>query len=120
MPMFYKTPAEANDVLPPKIAPAAFLGDCMTTTDTDPEHTLTSGFYKQVAGEPLVYTYPFDEMKVCLEVKGEMIITDEVGTSIKPKRGDVLYFKKNSTITFEAIGEGSYGHFFYTGLKVMS
>lgn len=89
----------------------------MTCKGTDAEHTITSGFYKQVAGEPLVYTYPFDEMKICLETVGDMSVTDEEGTTVHPKRGDTLYFKAGSTITFKATGEGAYGKFFYCGLK---
>lgn len=119
MPMGFLPTAEAADVLPPKIAPTSFLGDIMTSKDTDAEHTITSGFFKQVEGEPLVYTYPYDEMKICLETVGDMTISDEEGTTVKPKKGDTLYFKKGCTITFKATGEGSYGNFFYVGLKTL-
>ena len=117
--MLFKPCAEAFDVLPPKISENSYLGDTMTSKDTDPEHTITSGFFKVVPGEPLVYTYPYDEMKICLETNGDMIISDETGAEIHPKRGDTMYLKKGSTITFKAEGEGAYGRFFYCGLKTL-
>lgn len=120
MPMGFKPTSEAYDVLPPKISESAYLGDILTSKDTDPEHTLTSGFFKVVPGEPLVYTYPYDEMKICLDSEGDMTIGDEEGTTVTPKKGDTLYFKKGSTITFKATGEGSYGRFFYVGLKTFN
>ncbi|KAG0671190.1 hypothetical protein C6P40_003965 [Pichia californica] len=119
MPMEFLPTAKAADVLPPKISDGAFLGDVMTSKDTDAEHTLTSGFFKVIPGKPLVYTYPYDEMKICLESAGDMTISDECGTIVKPKKGDTLYFKKGCTITFGAVGEGSYGKFFYVGLKTL-
>lgn len=118
--MGFKPTSEAYDVLPPKISESAYLGDILTSKDTDPEHTLTSGFFKVVPGEPLVYTYPYDEMKICLDSEGDMTIGDEEGTTVTPKKGDTLYFKKGSTITFKATGEGSYGRFFYVGLKTFN
>lgn len=117
--MLFTPTSEAADVLPPKIAPAAYLGDTMTSKDTDAEHTITAGFFRVVPGEALVYTYTYDEMKICLESSGDMTISDEEGTTVHPKKGDTLYFKKGCTITFKATGEGSYGKFFYCGLKTL-
>lgn len=120
MPMEFYPTAQAADVLPPKISDNSYLGDTMTSKNTDAEHTITSGFFKVVPGEPLVYTYTYDEMKVCLESVGDMSTTDEEGTVIKPKKGDTIYLKNGCTITFKAEGEGSYGKFFYCGLKTLN
>jgi ethanolamine utilization protein EutQ (cupin superfamily) len=120
MPMEFYPTAQAYDVLPPKISESAYLGDTMTSKNTDAEHTITSGFFKFVDGEPLVYTYPYDEMKICLESVGDITISDEEGTTVRPKKGDTLYLKKGATITFKAVGPESYARFFYTGLKALN
>ncbi|GMG21278.1 unnamed protein product [Ambrosiozyma monospora] len=116
MPMTIIPKDKGYDVLPEKIAPTSYLEDIMDS-EAAPAEQISAGFYKQVAGEELVYTYGFDEMKVVLEVKGDFTITDEVGTVTKPKRGDVYYFKKGCTITFKSEGEGAFGYFYYVGLK---
>lgn len=118
--MEFTPTAQAFDVLPPKISENSYLGDTMTSKNTDAEHTISAGFFKVIPGEALVYTYPYDEMKICLETSGDMIISDECGTTIHPKKGDTLYFKKGCTITFKAEGEGAYGRFFYCGLKTFN
>lgn len=120
MPMEFYPTAEAYDVLPPKISPSSFLGDTMTSKNTDAEHTISAGFFKFIDGEPLVYKYPYDEMKICLESVGDVTISDEEGTTVRPKKGDTLYFKKGATITFKAVGAESYGRFFYCGLKTFN
>ena len=120
MPMEFLPTEKAFDVLPPKISENSYLGDIMTSKNTDAEHTITSGFFKVVPGEPLVFTYPYDEMKICLETKGDMIMIDETGTTIHPKKGDTIYLKKGCTITFKAEGEDAYGRFFYCGLKAFN
>ncbi|GME71907.1 unnamed protein product [Ambrosiozyma monospora] len=116
MPMTIIPKDKGYDVLPAKIGPTSYLEDILDA-DAPPKTQISSGFYKQVAGEELVFTYGFDEMKVVLEVKGDFTITDEEGKVTKPKRGDVYYFKKGCTITFKAEGEGAFGYFFYCGLK---
>lgn len=40
---------------------------------------MTCGFYKQEKGEPLVYTYDYDEVKIILGIEGEYTISDEIG-----------------------------------------
>ncbi|GME73245.1 unnamed protein product [[Candida] boidinii] len=114
MSMLYKPAAEGKDVLPPKVGPTSYLGDIFTSNAV-PEDQITCGFFKQVAGEPLVYTYTYDEMKVILEVDGTFNITDETGYSVDAKQGDVFYFKKGCTITFKATG--GHGYAWFCGLK---
>lgn len=117
MPLLHKPKAEAYEILPPKISPNSFLGD-FHTTDAPESEQMTSGFFKVIPGEPLVYTYPYDEVKIVLEVEGEFKVTDEEGTTVSCKPGDFLYFKKGTTITFEVIGdEKAYSYNFYVGRK---
>lgn len=49
-------------------------------------------------GEPLVYTYSYEEMKIILE--GEVNISDGMGEKVKAGPGDVFHFPKGATITF--------------------
>ncbi|KAK9480743.1 hypothetical protein V1514DRAFT_325283 [Lipomyces japonicus] len=110
MPLTYLKGAASNK--PPHIANGnAFLGDVIAT-DTDPEHQISAGFYRQEKGTPLVYTYHYDEVKVI--VAGDLTIKDETGTEVTAGPGDVLYFKKGSTITFTS---SDFGLGFYAGLR---
>ncbi|CAK9440023.1 uncharacterized protein LODBEIA_P41230 [Lodderomyces beijingensis] len=116
MPMLYKPAAEAQQTKPPQIpSPGnnSFLGDIFTS-DAPEDKQISCGFYKQEAGEPLVYHYSYDEMKIILEVEGEYTITDETGYKVSVSPGDVFYFSKGTTITFETTG---YGLAFFTGLR---
>ncbi|QBM90499.1 Protein of unknown function DUF861 [Metschnikowia aff. pulcherrima] len=116
MPMQYKSSAEGKEVKPPQIpSPGnnSFLGDVFTS-DAPKEQQISCGFYKQEKGEPLVYKYDYDEMKIILEVEGEYTLTDETGYKVSVKPGDVFYFPKGTTITFETTG---YGYAFFTGLR---
>jgi len=74
---------------------------------------LCSGFFELLAGEPLDYTYTYDEMKVVVE--GEFQLTDlDSGAQVTARPKDVLFFPKGSRIRFEtpdrALG-------FYTGQR---
>lgn len=116
MPMLYKPAAEGKAVKPPQIpSPGnnSFLGDIFTS-EAPKEQQISCGFYKQEKGEPLVYYYDYDEMKIILEVEGEYTIADESGYKVSVAPGDVLYFKKGTTVTFETTG---YGYAFFTGLR---
>ncbi|CDK29143.1 unnamed protein product [Kuraishia capsulata CBS 1993] len=118
MPMLYQ-PKEKwglDLVLPAIPTPGnnSFLGDVFTS-EAEPDKQISCGFYRQEAGEPLVYTYDYDEMKVILEVVGEYTLTDETGYKVSVKPGDVFYFKKGCTITFQ--NTGGYGLAFFTGLR---
>lgn len=116
MPMKYTPVVNGKAVKPPQIpSPGnnSFLGDIFTS-DNEKDKQISCGFYKQEAGEPLVYTYDYEEMKVFLEVEGEYTVTDETGYKVTVQPGDVFYFKNGSTITFETTG---YGLAFFTGLR---
>src|SRR3954453_2289534 len=75
----------------------AFIGD----TFANPKGSeLCSGFFELRAGEPLDYTYTYDEMKVVVE--GEFHLTDlDSGQQVVARPKDVLFFPKGSRIRFE-------------------
>ena len=98
----YKPPLIANE--------NAYLGDVITSTDTD--KPISSGFYRLEKGTPLVYTYTYHETKIILE--GEFDITDETGQTVHATPGDVFYFPKGSVITFTT---NSYGLGWFTGQR---
>lgn len=104
-------------VPPPKISPNSYLGDVVTVGNEVP---ISGGFFKVVPGEPLVYTYPYDEIKLVLEVEGDFIVSDGEGNVVHPKSGDILKFPKGVTITFEVKGdESAYAFNFYVGQKAV-
>ena len=43
-------------------------------------------FLQTRKGEPLVYTYDYDEMKIIVEVSGEFTLTDETGKKLVPNQ----------------------------------
>ena len=100
----YKVPLLAGD--------NAFLGDLYSSDKTNPEHPISAGMFRLVKGEPLTYTYKYDEMKIILE--GDYTITDSTGQSVTASPGDVFYFPKGSTITFTTT---DYGLAFYCGAR---
>jgi ethanolamine utilization protein EutQ (cupin superfamily) len=100
MPLQVVPSAKGKEVKPPLISgDNAFLGDVINS-DSDPDKTLSAGFYRQEKGQPLTYTYTYDEMKIIIE--GEMSVEDETGKKVQAKPGDVFYFPKGTTITFNA------------------
>lgn len=90
----------------------AFLDDIAVSSD--PEKTIVSGFFRmEKSDEPLEYYYDYHEMKIIVE--GEMVISDETGSSVEAKVGDVFYFPAGSTITFQS---PSYGIGFFCGQRL--
>lgn len=90
----------------------AYLGDIFSSDQTEPEKPISSGLFRLQKGEPLTYTYKYDEMKIILE--GNFTIKDSTGQEVSAKPGDIFFFPKNSTITFTTT---DYGLAFYTGQK---
>ena len=74
----------------------AFLKDFAVSDDT--EKPMTSGLYRLNAGETLKYTYTNHEKKI--KVDGHFTIEDETGQKVTAKAGDLLYFPKDTSITF--------------------
>jgi ethanolamine utilization protein EutQ (cupin superfamily) len=100
----YKIPLLAGD--------NAYLGDVLSSDKTNPDKPISAGFFRLVKGEPLTYTYGYDEMKIILE--GDYTITDTTGQSVVAKPGDVFMFPKGTTITFTT---SDYGLGFYVGQR---
>ena len=109
MPLLYKPAAEGKDVKPAQIpSPGnnSFLEDTFTS-DAPKDKQISCGFYRQEKGD-------YDEMKIIVEVSGEFTLTDETGKKVSAKPGDVFYFSKGTTITFEST---DYALAFFTGLR---
>ena len=88
----------------------AYLQDTVSSNnDTAP---ISCGFFKMEAGNPLEYTYSYDECKIMLE--GEMTITEKDGASVEMKPGDVVYFDSGTTVTFSSASSGTA---FYVGQR---
>ena len=89
----------------------AWLGDTFVC-EGPKDKTICAGFFHLKAGNPLVYTYDYEEMKVIVD--GEFFITDETGQTVHATKGDVLYFKNGDTITFDT---PTFGIGFFTGQR---
>ncbi|MFK8027341.1 MAG: cupin domain-containing protein [Gammaproteobacteria bacterium] len=88
----------------------AFLSD--TVSSNDPDSPISCGFFRMEKGNPLDYTYTYDEAKIIVD--GEMTISEENGESFNAVAGDVVYFDKGAKITFTS---ESYGIGFYCGQR---
>ena len=73
----------------------AFFEDVMSVGN--PEAPLTCAMFRMEAGEPLVYTYEYDDIKYVLE--GSFTVSDG-NSEVTAVKGDVLRFPAGSTITF--------------------
>lgn len=69
----------------------------------DPKAPISCGMFKIEKGEPLVYTYDYDDTKIMLE--GHIYFSDGE-QKVKADKGDVLFFPKGSTITFSTDDSG--------------
>ncbi len=87
----------------------AYLEDIVSSNDENAP--ITCGLFRMEAGNPLDYTYSYDECKIMLE--GEMSVSENgITKTIKP--GDVLYFDKGTSVTFKS---NSSGLAFYVGQR---
>ena len=88
----------------------AFLQDLVSSkSESSP---ITSGFFRIEKGNPLEYTYSYDECKIMLA--GEMCVTEKGGDTVRLKPGDVIFFDKGTTATFSS---DTYGTVFYVGQR---
>ncbi len=69
----------------------------------DPKAPISCGLFKIEKGNPLVYTYDYDDHKIILE--GHIFFSDGEN-KVKGEQGDVLFFPKGSTITFSTDDSG--------------
>ncbi|MGF1769032.1 ethanolamine utilization protein [Enterovibrio makurazakiensis] len=70
---------------------------------SSPNAPMACGIFKIEKGNPLVYTYDYDDSKIILD--GHIYFSDGTQT-VKGEVGDVLFFPKGSTITFSTDDEG--------------
>lgn len=90
----------------------AYVADIVSSDD--PDAPITCGLFRMEKGNPLKYTYTYDEAKIIVE--GEMTIAEEGGETFHAVEGDVLYFDKGATITFSS---NSSGVGFYCGQRAL-
>ena len=88
----------------------AFLQDTVSSNREDAP--ITCGFFRMESGNPLEYTYSYDECKIMLE--GEMTLVEEGGQTVTLKPGDVVYFDSGTKITFSSESSGTA---FYVGQR---
>ena len=80
----------------------AFLQD--TGASDHAAAPIAYGFFRMEAGNPLEYTYSYDECKVILE--GEMTIAEVDGESYDVSAGDVVYFSRGTSVVFSSKSSG--------------
>ncbi len=80
----------------------AFLSDVVSSND--PEAPITCGLFRIEKGKSLTYTYGYDEAKIIID--GEMTV-DDGSTKVTATPGDILFFPKGSTITFNSNSKGT-------------
>ena len=88
----------------------AFLEDVVSSNNE--EAPISAGFFRMEAGNPLEYTYSYDECKIMLE--GEMTITEAGGETVSLKPGDVVYFDAGTKVVFSSETSGTA---FYVGQR---
>lgn len=66
---------------------------------------ITGGFFRFEAGNPLEYTYTYDEFKIVLE--GEITLAEKGGDSVTLSPGDVVFFESGTTVTFSSQSSGT-------------
>ena len=80
----------------------AYLSDIVSSDDE--EKPITCGLFRMEKGQPLEYTYSYNELKILLE--GEMELTDESGKTVAFKPGDVVSFSDGEKIIFSSKSSG--------------
>ena len=74
----------------------AYLKDFAVSNDK--QSPITVGLFRLEAGDPITYTYTYEEMKLIID--GEFQISDGSGDTVTATVGDLFYFPKGSVITF--------------------
>ena len=88
----------------------AYLQD--TVSSNNDNAPISCGFFRMEAGDPLEYTYSYDECKIMLE--GELTIFEEGGQTITVRPGDVVYFDSGTKVIFSSKTSGTA---FYVGQR---
>ncbi|EWY87176.1 hypothetical protein FOQG_03967 [Fusarium oxysporum f. sp. raphani 54005] len=105
--------AQSKFEIPPLSGGNTFIGDIHSTPE-GAEKPLAMGLFRVNKGEPLTYTYKYDECKIILE--GNFVIEDSTGQKVEAKAGDVFYIPNGATLTFSSPDTGLA---FYTGARKM-
>ena len=74
----------------------AYLKDFAVSNDE--QAPITVGLFRLEAGDPITYTYTYEEMKLIID--GELQISGGSSDAVTTKVGDLFYFPKGSVITF--------------------
>lgn len=80
----------------------AFLQD--VDSSNDPNAPISFGFFRMEAGNPLEYTYSYDECKIIVE--GEMTVEEVGGQTVDVSPGDVLFFARGTKTIFTSKSSG--------------
>ncbi|KAF5668168.1 ethanolamine utilization [Fusarium heterosporum] len=88
-----------------------FIGDIHSTPE-NAEKPMAMGLFRVNKGEPLTYTYTYDETKIILE--GNFTLEDSTGQKVHAKAGDVFFIPNGATVTFTSPDTGLA---FYTGAR---
>lgn len=81
----------------------AFLRDLQSSNSESAP--ITCGFFRMESGQPLEYTYKYDEFKLMLE--GEITIAEQGGETVTLRAGDVIFFEKDTSVTFSSQSSGT-------------
>ena len=81
----------------------AFLSE--TVSSKNDSAPMTCGFFRMEAGNPLDYTYGYDEFKFVLD--GEITIAEKGGDTVTLTPGDVIFFEKGTSVTFSTPSSGT-------------
>jgi len=79
-----------------------FLEDVGSSNDSNAP--ISYGLFRMEAGNPLEYTYSYEECKIILE--GEMTIQEVGGETANVSPGDVLSFSKGTKVIFSSKSSG--------------
>lgn len=83
--------------LPGSGASKSYLAD--VALSKKPGKEMAAGFYHELAGPALQYTYTYEELKYI--VGGEFHLTDGTGQKAVARDGDLVYFPKGTQVVFE-------------------
>ncbi|KAJ4265048.1 hypothetical protein NW762_005292 [Fusarium torreyae] len=97
--------------IPPLSGGNTFIGDVHSTPE-GASQPLSSGLFRVNKGEPLTYTYKYDETKIIIE--GNFVLEDGTGQKVEAKAGDIFFIPNGTTITFSSPDSGLA---FYTGAR---
>ena len=90
----------------------AFLSE--TACSDNEQAPITAGLFRMEVGNPLGYTYSYDECKLLLD--GELTLAEKGkgGATVTLRPGDVVFFSSGMTVMFSTASSGTV---FYVGQR---